>query len=83
MAHLVQSLQVVKLHAVPGNRGIPFVAREIINKSLEKFSKFSFGFLNVDVGAPDNEVSFRGCLARSPGNRRGISCLDNDKKLTL
>ena len=67
--HLVQPLHVVRLHPVPGNRGIPSVAREIVNEGLEEFSELSFGLLNVDISTPDNKVSLRGCLTRSPSNR--------------
>ena len=74
-AHLIQPLHVVRFYPVPGDGGVPSVAREIVDKRLQKLSELPLRVLNVDVGAPDNEVSLRGCLACSPGNRRWIPAL--------
>ena len=73
--HLVETLHVIRFHPVPGNGGIPSVAREVVDKGLEEASKLSFGFLDVNVSAPDNEVCLRGSLARSHGSRGGVSRL--------
>ena len=76
-SYLFQPLHVVWLHTAHG--GFPSLSREVINEILQKVSEFLLGFLNVDIGSPDDQVGLRPSLTSHP-RRGGITSLGKGER---